>query len=314
MLDILTITFPIFAAIALGYGTVRMGVFATVDMRVLGKYVLNIALPALLFSAIGKRDLSEVLNIGYMSAFLVGGLATIALTYLALGAQGIGPARRAIGAMGASCPNSGYVGFPVMLLLFHDKAGVILALNFVVENFFLIPACLVLLELSRKEDHHSLPRMLGKLFLSILKRPMVIGLLAGFALMLSGIELPTAANRLLDMLAASSSALALFVIGGSLVGLPLRGDAPLAAQITLGKLILHPALVFAAAIALPMLGLPAVAGDMHTALILSAAMPMFGIYTVLAQEYGHEGLASIALLSATAASFFTLSGLLGLLT
>jgi len=50
------------------------------------------------------------------------------------------------------------------------------------------------------------------------------------------------------------------------------------------------------------------------ALILSAAMPMFGIYTVMAQDYGHEGLASIALLGATAASFFTLSGLLILLT
>lgn len=314
MLDILTITFPIFAAIALGYGTTRAGVFAASDMRVLGKYVLNIALPALLFSAVGKRDLSEVLNIGYMSAFLVGGLATIAISYLVFAAQGIGPARRAIGAMGSSCPNSGYVGFPVMLLLFQDKAGVILALNFVIENFFLIPVCLVLLELSRKEEHHSIGKMLRGLFLSVLKRPMVIGLIAGFALMLSGLELPDAANRLLDMLAASSSALALFVIGGSLVGLPMKGNTGLATQITLGKLVLHPALVFGAAILLPMLGLPAVTGDMHTALILSAAMPMFGIYTVLAQEYGHEGLASIALLSATTAAFFTLSALLGWLT
>lgn len=314
MLDILTITFPIFAAIALGYGTTRAGVFAASDMRVLGKYVLNIALPALLFSAVGKRDLSEVLNIGYMSAFLVGGLATIAISYLVFAAQGIGPARRAIGAMGSSCPNSGYVGFPVMLLLFQDKAGVILALNFVIENFFLIPVCLILLELSRKEDHHSIGKMLRGLFLSVLKRPMVIGLIAGFALMLSGLELPAAANRLLDMLAASSSALALFVIGGSLVGLPIKGNTGLATQITLGKLVLHPALVFGAAILLPMLGLPAVTGDMHTALILSAAMPMFGIYTVLAQEYGHEGLASIALLSATTAAFFTLSALLGWLT
>lgn len=313
MLSILTITFPIFAAIALGYASVRMKVFAAADMRVLGKYVLNISLPALLFSAIGKRDLGEVLNVGYMTAFLVGGLATIAVVYLALAAQGVGPARRGIGAMGAACPNSGFVGFPVMLLLFADKAGVILALNFLVENFVLIPVCLVLLELSRKEEHHSLGKMLGNLFLSVLKRPMVIGLLAGFALMLTGLQLPTAANRLLDMLAASSSALALFVIGGSLVGLPMRGNAVLATQITLAKLIVHPALVFSAVLILPLIGLPAVSGDMHVALILSAAMPMFGIYSVLAQDYGHEGLASISLLSATAASFFTLSALLVIL-
>ncbi len=313
MLDILTITFPIFAAIALGFAMVRFGIFQPSEMRTLGKYVLNVALPALLFSAVGQRDLSEVLNIGYMSAFLLGGLATIAVTWTIFAAQGVGPTRRAIGAMGSSCPNSGYVGFPVMLLLFQDQAGVILALNFVIENFFLIPVCLILLELSRKEHHASIPKLLGALFWSVVKRPMVIGLLAGFALMLSGIELPTAANRLLDMLAASASALALFVIGGSLVGLPLKGNTALAAQITLGKLALHPALVAAAAFALPLIGLPALGGDMHSAVILSAAMPMFGIYSVLAQDYGHEGLASIALLGATSAAFFTLSALLAVL-
>ena len=200
MLDILTITFPIFAAIGLGYAAVKYRVFAQSEMRTLGKYVLNVALPALLFSAVGRRDLSEVLNFSYMTVFLFGGLATIALTYTILWVQGVGPARRGIGAMGASSPNSGYVGYPVMLLLFPDQAGVILALNFVIENFFIIPICLVLLELSRKEEHASVGRMLGNLFLSVIKRPMVLGLLGGFALMLSGIELPSGADRLLDML------------------------------------------------------------------------------------------------------------------
>ena len=48
-------------------------------------------------------------------------------------------------------------------------------------------------------------------------------------------------------------------------------------------------------------------------MILSAAMPMFGIYTVLAQEQGLEGLASIAMLAATSAAFVTLSLLLAIL-
>lgn len=313
MLDILTITFPIFAAIGLGFAAVKVGVFAQSEMRTLGKYVLNIALPALLFSAVGRRDLSEVLNVSYMTVFLLGGLTTIAVIYAVLWAQGVGPARRGIGAMGASSPNSGYVGYPVMLLLFPDQAGVILALNFVIENFFIIPLCLVLLELSHKKEHASLGRMLGNLFLSVVKRPMVLGLLGGFALMLSGIELPSGADRLLDMLAASASALALFVIGGSLVGLPMRGNTGLAAQIIVGKLILHPAMVFAAAMLVPLLGLPVLGADMQTAVILSAAMPMFGIYTVLAQEYGHGGVASIALLGATFGAFFTLSALLAIL-
>jgi predicted permease len=112
------------------------------------------------------------------------------------------------------------------------------------------------------------------------------------------------------MLAAAAAALALCVIGGSLVGLPMAGNTVLAVQTILAKLVLHPALVLGAAMLIPVLGLPALAPEMHVALILSAAMPMFGIYTVLAQDYGHEGLASISLLGATFAAFFTLSALL----
>jgi hypothetical protein len=44
-----------------------------------------------------------------------------------------------------------------------------------------------------------------------------------------------------------------------------------------------------------------------------AAVPMLGIYPVLAQPYGEDGPAAAAQLGATIASFFTLSGLLWLL-
>lgn len=310
MLDILSITFPIFAIIALGNATVRYGMFSKSEMRTLGKYVLNIALPALLLGAIGQRSLSEFLNISYVVAGILGGLAAITITYFFLTAQGVGPARKGVAAMGASCPNSAFVGFPLMLMLFPDNAAIILALNFVVEHFVVIPACLILLELSRKEEHHSLGKILGNLFLSLLKRPMIMGLLGGLALMIFDIDLPTGIDRLLDILAASASALALFVIGGSLVGLPMRGNTILAAQIIIAKLVLHPAMVFGAVVLISFLGLPMLTPQMETALILTAAMPMFTIYTVLSQDYGHEGLASIALLGATFGSFFTLSALL----
>jgi hypothetical protein len=121
-------------------------------------------------------------------------------------------------------------------------------------------------------------------------------------------------TRLMEVLAASSSAIALFVIGGSLVGLPIVGQRALAAQIVLGKLLISPALTASLLLILPLIGLPLLSGDMAVAVILSTAMPMFGIYTLLAQDYGHEGLASFALLGATAGAFLTLSILLAILT
>lgn len=311
---ILTITFPIFALIGIGYGAVRTGVFAPSDMKVLGKYVLNIALPALLFNTLATRDLSEILNFGYLAVFALGGLLTIGVTWIWFTLQGTGPARRAIAVMGSTCPNSGFVGYPVMLLVFPDLAGIVLALNMVVENFLLIPLCLMLLEASRDRQGKSLLRIAGRIILGVLRRPMVIGLLLGLAMMLSGLPMPQMFTRLMEVLAASSSALALFVIGGSLVGLPIIGQRALAAQIVVGKLLVSPALTALVIMILPLIGWPLLSGDMAVAVILSTAMPMFGIYTLLAQDYGHEGIASIALLGATAGAFVSLSILLAVLT
>lgn len=306
---ILAITFPIYAAIALGYVVVRMGWFSAGDMRTLGKYVLNIALPALLFNAVASRDLGDVLHPGYIAVFLLGGLATILLAYLWFSMTAPDATRRAVAVMGSACPNSGFIGFPVMLLVFPDIAGVVLALNFLVENVILIPICLILMDLSRGKGHTSVTRQILMILWGVAKRPMVIGLALGILVSLSGIALPDPATRLFKMLAASASALSLVVIGGSLVGLPTKGNRALALQISAGKLLLHPAMVALALVALAAVGvtLPA---DMAVAVVLSAAMPMFGIYSVLAQEHGLEGLASIAMLVATSAAFVTLSAFL----
>lgn len=314
MAAILTITFPIYAAIGIGYLVVARGWFAACDMRVLGKYVLDVALPALLFNAVASRDIAQVIQPGYVLVFLAGGLATIAVAWLWFSLTAPDRARRAVAVMGTTCPNSGFIGYPVMLLTFPDLAGVILALNFLVENVVLIPICLILMDLSRPHDSLSVPRRVGRILWGVLTRPMVIGLLAGLAVSLLRLPMPDAAMRLFTMLAASASALSLVVIGGSLVGLPLKGNRSLAAQIAIGKLLLHPAMVALAALALTAAGLVALPPDLHVAVILSAAMPMFGIYTVLAQQQGLEGVASIALLSAITAAFASLSVLLIWLT
>ena len=68
MLDILAITGPIYITILIGYLTTRQGIFAKSDMRVFGKYVINLALPALLFNALSQRQIGEILNTSYVFA------------------------------------------------------------------------------------------------------------------------------------------------------------------------------------------------------------------------------------------------------
>lgn len=314
MTDILAITFPIYAAIALGYGIVRAGWFRPEDMRVMGRYVLDIALPALLFGAVAGRDLAAVFHPGYILAFALGGLGTIALAFAWFTLTGTDAKRRAVAVLGTACPNSGFIGYPVMLLAFPDIAGVVLALNFLVENVILIPICLILMDMARGGAPVALHRRVGAILWGLLRRPMVIGLLLGLAVSLLRLPIPGPADRLLEMLAASASALALVVIGGSLVGIELRGNRLRAVQVAGAKLLVHPAMVALAALALPALGLAALPPDLHAAVILSAAVPMFGIYPVLAQQLGLEGPASIAMIVAVTGAFFTLSGLLVWLT
>ncbi len=312
MLSVLGITFPIFAAIAIGYVAVWKGPFRPDDMRVLGKYVLNVALPALLFNAVATRDVSSVLQPNYIAVMAAATVSIIGLTYLGLRLSGIGPARRAIAALGTAAPNSAYVGYPVLLLALPDVAETVLALNLLVEGFIMLPLVMALMDLSRAESSRGFMRAVAHSLVETVKRPFMIGLILGLVVSLTGLPLPEPFLRLTSLLAASASALALVVIGGTLFGLPLRGDVGLAGVIAAGKLLLHPVLVVAAIAVFAGFGV-VLSPEMRVAAILSAAMPMLSIYPVLAQPYGHEGIASLSLLLATSAAFVTLTLLLSIL-
>lgn len=310
MLDILAITGPIYLCIALGYLATRHGLFDRADMRVFGKFVIQLALPALLFNALSQRRVGEIVNGPYLLAYALGSLILLSaavLWYRKVGREGMG--RSAILAMGMSCPNSGYVGYPVLLLtLGAPVAGVALALNMVVENLLIIPVLLALADMERHEAGHWRQLALQTLR-GLVRNPLIIAIVAGFLVSALDVPMPSPVSRTVTLFAQASSALSLFVIGGSLVGLQLQGLRTAVAQIGVGKLVLHPLCLLAVMTWL----VPVEDPQLKMALLLTGAMPMMGIYTILAQRHGHEGLASAALLVVTTASFFTLSGLLWVL-
>lgn len=310
MLDILAITGPIYLCIALGFGVTRWGLFAKADMRVFGKFVINIALPALLFNALSQRSVGEIFNGRYLLAYALGSGLVLAAAFL----WSRFVAKRSMSlssvmAMGMSCPNSGYVGYPILMLtLGTSVAGVSLALNMVVENLLIIPVLLALADMDRHEAGQW-QRAVFQTFQGLLRNPLIIAILAGMLVSVLGLHIPSPLSRTVTLFAQASSALSLFVIGGSLVGQPLKGLRRTVAQIGLGKLVLHPLCML---LVLTWL-VPLVDPQLRVALLLTCAMPTMGIYTILAQRHGHEGLASAALLVVTLASFFTLSALLWLL-
>jgi len=310
MLDILAITGPIYITIALGYLLTRKGLFARADMRVLGQFVIHLALPALLFNALAQRKLGDILNGRYMLVYALGSLLAMGL--------GLLWARRGAGqdantsvfyAMGMSCPNSGFVGYPIALLVIGPVAGVMLGLNMIVENLLLIPLLMALAE-STTGSGGRWHAVLRQTLTNLLRNPMVLGLLAGFAVSALEWQLPSPVARTVTLFAQASAALSLFVIGGSLAGLHIAGLGKPVAQIAMGKLLLHPAAMLAVLLLCEAAGMVPMDPALRIGVVLTAASPMLGIFPILAQKHGHDGLAAAALLGTTVGSFFTISALL----
>jgi malonate transporter len=308
MFDILAITVPIYVAIALGYGLTRWGVFAKTDMRAFGTFVVKVAMPALLFNALSQRSLSDILNSEYVAAYALASLITLVLSVTwALKVLKTTRSMSACMGLGMTCSNSGFVGYPIALLSLGPIAGVSLALNMIVENLIIIPLMLAWAETgSGQQRWHQIFIQTLK---GMLKNPMIWGIVLGFAFSWFSIQLPASLSRAVTLFAQASGALSLFVIGGSLVGLPVRGMESRVAQITFGKLIVHPLVMWAVLTWLIPISDPV----LRTAVLLTCAMPIMGIYPILTQKHGHDGLSAAALLVTTMASFVTLNLLLWVL-
>lgn len=310
MLEILSITGPIYIVILIGFIATRTGLFSKSDLAVLGKFVMNFALPALLVSSLSQRRVYEIMNIGYLLAYSAGSLVVLAGGYAwarYLFRQSV--TTSAFYAMGMTCSNSAYVGYPVLLLTVKSVAGVSLALNMMVENLIMIPLLLVIAEHGRG-GAAGWSRILLKSITRLAKNPLIIGLIAGFCISAFGWRLPEIVVRPVNLFAMASGALSLFVVGGTLVGLSVQGVGRQIAPIAFGKLLLHPLAVLLALLSLHFLGIRIQDPSLRMAAVIMAAVPMLSIYTILALAYDQQNLTAAAMLVTTFCSFFTLSGLL----
>lgn len=148
------------------------------------------------------------------------------------------------------------------------------------------------LALADSDDRKQRPlQALFSTLKALVRNPMIRAIFAGLLTSALQWRLPLVLDQTVTMAAAAAPPTALFVIGGSLVGLKLAGIRGDLALITCGKLLLHPLCVLAF-----VLLLPPQQPLLRSAAVLFAAMPMMSIYPVLAQRYGHERLcaASVA--------------------
>lgn len=312
MLDILTVTGTIFLLIGVGFVSVRRGLFSDAEMATLGKFVVHLALPALVFRAVASRAPGDIAEPGYLLAVLIGSIAIFALGY--------GFSRRVSGgtalastfqAMGMACSNSGFVGYPVLMFTLPQVATTALAMNMIVENVVMIPLGLILAE--RALGGATGRRLAAQIARRLARNPILIGLVFGVLASGAGVELPLVIGRAIDAMAGASAALSLAVIGGTLAALPMAEVNRTVIPVVAGKLVGHPLAVALALMGLSALGLGVRDPQLAAAAVIMSAMPVMGIYPLLAQRYGEERRAALAMFAMTVLSFVTLTVVLALM-
>lgn len=306
MLQTLSIIAPLFLLIGLGFAARWGGLLERDQVRGIGSFVIHFALPALLFKSLAERPLQEILDFRYLLAYSLGSLAVFAFGFAVARLRHASLESAAIGAMGMSVSNSGFIGYPVAVMVIGPPAALAMTLGILVESLVMMPLALALADLGRQGGGAP-----AQLALATLRRlaqnPLILAIAAGLLCALAELRLPAELLRSIDMLSQASAPAALFVIGASLYGLRVRGMLADAGQIAVAKLLLHP-LGVALALAL----IPGIAPTMQIAGVLFASAPMFSVYPLLGMRYGQEERCVAALVMTTALSFFSIALVLAL--
>ena len=244
MLETLAITGPIYLVIALGFLAARFGMFSKTDMRALGTFVVKFALPALVFTALSQRPVNEILDVRYLLDYAVGSVIVMLVAF-AWGwwRQGKSFTLSALCGLGMSSSNSGFIGYPIAVqVVGPGNAAVGLAMCMVIENLLMIPLGIMMAD-SGSSTAGKWHRILRQSLVQLARNPIILGMVGGFSVALLGLPITGVLARTINMLAMSSTAVSLFVIGGALVGLHMKGMRRDVTAIALGKLLLHPLLV-----------------------------------------------------------------------
>ncbi|MDH4583353.1 AEC family transporter [Pseudomonas sp. BN415] len=309
MLQILGITAPIFILIGIGYLSARGRLVSAEQVLGMGKFVITFALPALVIRALLEKPLDDVFDATYLLAYGIGSQAVFWCGFLfARLVRKDSLSGSALSGLGMSVSNSGFIGYPIVAMVLGSPAAVALALGMLVENLLMIPLALAIAELGR-QNGGGLRAALLDTFMRLLRNPVIISISIGLALALLGVRLPSVPAKVIEMLAMASAPVALFVIGASLNGLRAGGLVKDVAQLSIGKLLLHPL-----AVMLSFQLLPPVDPVLRVAGVLFACSPMMSIYPILGQRFGLEGRCAAALVVCTVLAFVTISGFIGVLT
>ena len=308
MLATLTVVLPIFALVFVGWLARRIGVLGPHATTELSRFVLYLALPALLLDVVAHAQWSAVWQPGFAAAFGLGAAITFGLA-MALRLRARPLADATIDGLNASYSNTGFVGFPLVLAVLGRDALAPTLVASIITVCVQFAVAIALIEVGLLSAQGRL-RLAAKVGRALALNPLLIAPALGALFPLTGLPLPDFAGSLLKLLGASAAPCALIALGLFLAAEREAGEQDLnaAALLTGGKLVLQPAVTWVLASAV--FGLSPLLT--HTAVLLAALPTGTGPF-MLAESYRREAsLTGRVLLASTVASVLTLSGYIAL--
>jgi predicted permease len=298
--------FPVFGLVACGVLAGRFGLVHPSSSQALNQFVYAFALPAMLFVAVYRGSLDEILSgmflLAVVGATLVTALAGYAISrFLANGS----PAESTLRALNASFANTGYLGIPLVTVAYGERAALPAALATVATNIVSFALAIVCLELFVNPRRGALRRALG----GVARSPLIWPIALAFVCVALEIKVPVPVERFAALLSAAAGPCALFAIGLFVSQLSIRAGIAASWPSTTLKLLVHPALMALLAFyVLPIDPFWAKIG------VVCASLPLGATAFVLAQRYELlEAETSTGAVLSTAASVITVSAVMAAL-
>ncbi|KHK90414.1 AEC family transporter [Novosphingobium malaysiense] len=310
MLSVLSTVTPIFALIFTGWSVRRMGIFSSQAVSELNRFVVYLALPALLFDIIAKAQWTEIWRPAFMGTFGLGTLALFGVTVAIRLRRPLHLADAAIDGLNSAYANTGFMGFPLAVAAFGHQALTPTLIATIITACIVFGLAMILIEVGLQSEQH--PRhMVRKITGSIIRNPLIAAPAAGAAVMAMGTGLPVPAEKFLALLGSSASPCALVTLG--LFMAEKRESAAngheAVALLTIMKLIVHPAMTWA--IGAWIFRLPK--DPLHVA-VLMAALPTGTGPFMVAEFYRREAATtSKVILTSTIISLATITLYLGVI-
>ncbi|MEQ3708885.1 MAG: AEC family transporter [Tateyamaria sp.] len=303
MLAILFKTLPFFALIALGYWAGRTRFFTEEATAYLTKFVFYFALSAMIFRFSANLELAEVWDGKLVAAYLCGTLAVYLIATAVARIRGLDLQTGAIEAQCAVIGNAGFLGLPMLALLFGPQA--IGPVMLVLATDLIVFSSLIVILITIGRDGRMSLSILRTIGIGLIKNPMIVAMTLGLTCAGLDIPIPAPMNDFLGILGGAATPGALFAIGASLASKSTE-RIEIAAWLSFCKLVLHPL-----AVTIYTLYIFDVEPFGAAMIIACAAMPVAGNIYMLAQHYGvAPQRVSAAILVSTALSVGSLTAVI----